>query len=1308
MSSRISKICMRLAAKILFLSLLLSLLPQQSPHSLFKEDGVPKTQAAYINKEGIELVFVKKQNDTWEHISDWNTADFSFDSLSAIWEGKGSDIRISVRTRHGPVISDWQELEADYDLMDRQSLVFSELLFVKQAEAFQYKVEIGSDIHTHEETGETGRLLSISARDRLLSSNGIKITKVEQFFCSRNEWVCRSNRPGDILKHLQISYLASQSRQKNVDVVHAEDAPRIISRAEWGADESLQLKDNWQKARDEYCSHSPWACKPLSDKAQQEFNQKRQEILTNFPDEVKTVRTISQENGQELAWPRDYMAKVYKIVLHHTADNLASPGSENDNDNKNESATVKPDQISMQEYQAKLRSTYYYHTVTRGWGDIGYNYIVDGLGNIYEGRAGGDFVVGAHVAWHNEGSIGIALMGNYQEISPSSGSIQSLVRALTYITKKYNVDPRGSGSFRGKYLPNIIGHRDLASTACPGEQFYKQIERIRTLIQESDLARDLKVTTLGESNQANNSYSGQYISDEITDVSLMPGKSRTVNFRFTNTGTAAWDAATYLASNPVFGPLLDVEAPENLKKNGGIAFMKGGRTEPGQIAEFPVTLSAGYAEQVVLLDIAPVVNGEVKVQSVLMPVSVTSPDPGYEFVSSRYPANNLFWGEQTQGEVILKNTGNFTWHNNGDNAIVLKPDHPGWRATLFHPENSDILAYLRESSVEPGETGHFIFDLTAPNQSGSFEEHFTPYIKQIGYFKDGGMFFRFEVKDPGQSSGYRFAQEPLVVSGMSGEKVRAHLTVTNTDKRSIRNLTNDTFVPLIYGLEGGSVDNLEFDTSTLRSGETTQLSFDVTLPLKAGRYDGKLILRQDNTTLLEGPVIFALYVKAGLASAQRMEQSYDLFPLAGTKNKITLKFKNNGNIVWKKDDVNVGKYYKRDQESLLLDESWVTPLRPATMMENTVYPGETGTFEFYITPHRGGLIEDTFKLGMTGYGWLDMDPFVVGVYARDVDGSFIGGMLSGSEESTVTPPAAPADTINDTTSAASYRKNIKVKLGYSTDQNTMIVSSASGKLTIQGNGENLQVDENSLVTVTLENGKVQVTHGNHILAADQIRFVPNGDTPLIRIDSWEHYAAWDTNKRYNDNTFRGDLTVMIENNSLVSINELGLEDYLKGVAETAPDTHPEKRKVMSIIARTYALFYLLPENRKFKNAYYDASDDPNIFQKYLGYGYEQRYGEWVDAVTATKGTIVLYEGKLVKTPYFTQSDGRTRSAEEVWGWKDTPYLVSVLDPLCPEKVQKGHGVGLSGCGAEQAARNGKSYDEIIKYYYRGVDIGKVE
>ena len=159
------------------------------------------------------------------------------------------------------------------------------------------------------------------------------------------------------------------------------------------------------------------------------------------------------------------------------------------------------------------------------------------------------------------------------------------------------------------------------------------------------------------------------------------------------------------------------------------------------------------------------------------------------------------------------------------------------------------------------------------------------------------------------------------------------------------------------------------------------------------------------------------------------------------------------------------------------------------------------------------------------------------------------------------------------------------------------------------------------------------------------------------------------------------------------------------MAENANDEKMEKMKALIVAARTYAKYYTTI-GEKFAGKAWHLDDDPAVSQKYLGYGYEMRAPRAVEAVKATTGEVIKYQGTLIKTPYFSQSAGRTLSAQEVWGWKDTPYLKSVTDSYCKETTKLGHGVGLSGCGARGMADAGKSYIEILKYFYTGVEVGK--
>lgn len=161
-------------------------------------------------------------------------------------------------------------------------------------------------------------------------------------------------------------------------------------------------------------------------------------------------------------------------------------------------------------------------------------------------------------------------------------------------------------------------------------------------------------------------------------------------------------------------------------------------------------------------------------------------------------------------------------------------------------------------------------------------------------------------------------------------------------------------------------------------------------------------------------------------------------------------------------------------------------------------------------------------------------------------------------------------------------------------------------------------------------------------------------------------------------------------------------------------------KTILVAARSYAYFYSDPAHRKFPGKAYDGSDNPDEFQKYLGYGYERRSPNAGALVDQTNGQIITYNGVSVKPWYFNESDGRTRSAKEYCENKkingilskntvceDIPYLQSVSDPGGVGHTQKGHGVGISGIGATYLATTlDFKYDQIIEYYLEGVKVEK--
>ncbi len=190
--------------------------------------------------------------------------------------------------------------------------------------------------------------------------------------------------------------------------------------------------------------------------------------------------------------------------------------------------------------------------------------------------------------------------------------------------------------------------------------------------------------------------------------------------------------------------------------------------------------------------------------------------------------------------------------------------------------------------------------------------------------------------------------------------------------------------------------------------------------------------------------------------------------------------------------------------------------------------------------------------------------------------------------------------------------------------------------------------------------------------------------------------------------YRGTVTCRVIDGTAALINTVDLEDYLRGLAEE-PDTEPyEKQRAFAIAARTYAAHYLQPDRRKFPGMPYDGDDSPARFQLYLGRSFEERNPAWLRAVRSTAHTVLTVDGQIIRAPYYSANDGRTRSPEEI-GWNNFPFaevFQSKPDPWCSGETLRGHGVGMSGCGAKGQALEGKSAEEILEYYYPGTELHK--
>ncbi|MFJ8112904.1 N-acetylmuramoyl-L-alanine amidase [Streptomyces sp. NPDC096132] len=160
-----------------------------------------------------------------------------------------------------------------------------------------------------------------------------------------------------------------------------------------------------------------------------------------------------------------------------------------------------------------IRSIYAYHVQVSGWKDIGYNFLVDKCGTLYEGRKGGVAlpVLGAHTYGWNRESAAVAVIGDYTQTTATDAALTSIARLAAWKLGQYHADPSGTvqltagatqTNFFGKSFTSgslytfnrISGHRDGYNTQCPGGLLYDQLPKVRAWA--AGPVQGLKVTSV--------------------------------------------------------------------------------------------------------------------------------------------------------------------------------------------------------------------------------------------------------------------------------------------------------------------------------------------------------------------------------------------------------------------------------------------------------------------------------------------------------------------------------------------------------------------------------------------------------------------------------------------------------------------------------------------------------------------------------------------------------------------------------------------------------------------------------------------
>ena len=154
--------------------------------------------------------------------------------------------------------------------------------------------------------------------------------------------------------------------------------------------------------------------------------------------------------------------------------------------------TVGANDYTSAEVPGILRSIQAYHMDANGWDDIGYNFLVDRFGRIWEGRGGGieRSIIGAHSGGFNTNSTGVAILGTFTDVAAPTAATSAVSRLLSWKLPFHGSDPSSETVIESKgstryaagtmvKLSNVSGHRDVSQTSCPGARLYDRLGQIR-------------------------------------------------------------------------------------------------------------------------------------------------------------------------------------------------------------------------------------------------------------------------------------------------------------------------------------------------------------------------------------------------------------------------------------------------------------------------------------------------------------------------------------------------------------------------------------------------------------------------------------------------------------------------------------------------------------------------------------------------------------------------------------------------------------------------------------------------------------
>ncbi len=424
--------------------------------------------------------------------------------------------------------------------------------------------------------------------------------------------------------------------------------------------------------------------------------------IETAPDGVTTTRTIPVVNtvgvvappvirradwgaDESVRAPVRVFAPIRKLVVHHTAtDNRPADPA------------------------AVVRDVFRHHVTTKGYADLGYNFLIDHRGNIFEGRYSRRYgdeavngedhdgwgVVGAHAKAMNTGTCGICLIGNFDVAGPTDAALASLRWLLAYKASRHRIDTSADDPYVNLYgdwfqFDNLAGHRHVGSTACPGRYLAQALPALRaevaglaghwdSLVADMPRLQRYEWTVDGQGPMAAGTGMGG------ASTSTPGGNGSEVVDGTTDTGTT--DTGT---TGSGVGPLATRLSAYRAVTTNGLVFTAGSATDLGQPAATDGAVVAianpGWGDGFVTL----AANGVVRAfGSVAAHGDVSSEHAGPAVDLAHTPSGTGYWILMANGGIYP--FGDATYHGSPKRAgltaaavkLVARPQGDGYWVLL--------------------------------------------------------------------------------------------------------------------------------------------------------------------------------------------------------------------------------------------------------------------------------------------------------------------------------------------------------------------------------------------------------------------------------------------------------------------------------------------------------------------------------------------------------------------------------------------------------------------------------------------------